>query len=51
VDELYWTALTRGPSALELAECESRLTRSGLREGLEDIAWSLLNSKEFVLRR
>lgn len=51
VDELYWTALTRAPSALELAECESRLTGSGLREGLEDIAWSLLNSKEFVLRR
>jgi hypothetical protein len=51
VDELYWTALTRAPSALELAECESRLTRSGLRQGLEDIAWSLLNSKEFVLRR
>jgi mono/diheme cytochrome c family protein len=51
VEELYWTALTREPSAVEVAECESLLAGSGLRPGLEDIAWGLLNSKEFVLRR
>ncbi len=52
VTELYWSALGRPPSDEELkaslalcAECSDRFT------ALQDIAWALLNSKEFLFRR
>jgi hypothetical protein len=52
VEELYWSLLTRAPTPDEsrimtavLASAKDR------RAALEDIAWSLLNAKEFVLRR
>lgn len=52
VESLYWTILTRAPGDYEriatadyLAKAEKR------REALEDIAWSLFNAKEFLLRR
>jgi hypothetical protein len=52
VDELYWTALSRPPTPDELAAAESLLTSAGedRLEALEDLAWALLNSKEFVFR-
>jgi hypothetical protein len=51
VDELYWAALSRAASAEERAAALSHLARSASRrQGLEDIAWALLNAKEFVLR-
>lgn len=51
VDKLYWTALTRGPSKTELTSaCEYLAAGQSRREALEDIAWALLNSKEFLLR-
>lgn len=52
VDELYWTSLTRPPSAHEL-ETSLRLLDGAKdrRLALEDLMWSLLNAKEFVLRK
>ena len=51
IENVYWAALSRPPSDEEsnaalrlLNESESRL------EGLQDIAWALLNSKEFIFR-
>ena len=52
VEELYWTALGRAPASEELARTVGWLSRaSEKRVALEDVAWSVLNCKEFVLRR
>jgi hypothetical protein len=52
IDELYWSALTRAPSITESAAAVAHVDRAeDRRKGLEDVAWSLLNAKEFVLRR
>jgi hypothetical protein len=52
VDELYWSALSRGPTSAELAETLAYLAGSDRRrEKLEDVLWGLLNSNEFLLRR
>lgn len=52
IDELYWTALTRPPTAEEhdtsLRHLQSADNR---RTALEDLLWALLNSNEFILRR
>jgi hypothetical protein len=51
IEDLYWNALTRGPSPAELTKTEGYLGHARDRRGaLEDIAWGLLNAKEFVLR-
>jgi len=50
--ELYWTALSRPPSNSEAAIAAKLLSESsGKRAALEDLAWALLNAKEFVLRK
>jgi hypothetical protein len=52
VEQLYWTALSRAPQPAELAKALHLLEPSeDRRSALEDLAWALLNSKEFVLRR
>jgi Protein of unknown function (DUF1549)/Protein of unknown function (DUF1553) len=55
VDELYSSALTRPPTEVEAAVCRGKLaaalTPEARRSAAEDIAWALLNAKEFVLRR
>ena len=57
VEELYWHALSRPPSAeeqtmaLRLFEGSSPDNLSQRRAVLEDLAWALLNSKEFVFRK
>jgi hypothetical protein len=52
IEELYWTALTRAPATTELVKAESYLEQAKDRRlALEDIAWGLLNAKEFVLRK
>ena len=52
IDELFWTTLSREPSAAERrAMSESLAAADDRRLALEDIAWSLLNSQEFMLRR
>jgi hypothetical protein len=52
VEELYWAALTRAPSSREKEAALAHVSRAkDRRQALEDITWSLLNAKEFVLRR
>jgi hypothetical protein len=51
VEDLYWTALSRSPSAEEARAAAEHLAGAGTpREGIEDLAWALLNAKEFLLR-
>ena len=50
--ELYWRALSRAPSEKERQAGLDYLKKSpDVRKDFEDIAWSLLNAKEFVLRQ
>jgi hypothetical protein len=48
---LYWNILGRAPTTEESSKFESHLkTHEQKRAALEDLAWSLLNSKEFLFR-
>jgi hypothetical protein len=50
--DLYWHTLSRPPSEMERARLVPELEKAAdARAMLEDIAWSLVNSKEFLLRR
>jgi hypothetical protein len=50
-EELYWRALSRGPTGEELAKIGSCLAERGRkREAYEDVLWSLVNAKEFLFR-
>ncbi len=52
VEELFWTALTRAPSAVEAGRFTALLGEAKDRRAtLEDLTWSLTNSKEFLFRR
>ena len=52
VNDLYWTLLTRAPTKEETAQLSGFIAKAADRRvALEDIAWSLVNAKEFVLRR
>ena len=52
VRDLYWVALTRSPSMDELDQATRYVeSATSLRTALEDVAWGLLNSHEFLLRR
>jgi len=52
IDELYLSALSRPPSERELTASLAVVEKSkDRRAGLEDILWSLVNAKEFLLRR
>lgn len=52
IAELYWSALNRGPSPDELTAIASHIKNSSSqRRGIEDVAWALLNSNEFLFRR
>ncbi|MSU35164.1 MAG: DUF1553 domain-containing protein [Pedosphaera sp.] len=49
IEELYLRALTRLPAAEELAEWEPRLAAAlNPSEAVEDLLWTLLNSREFA---
>jgi hypothetical protein len=52
VDELFWRTLGRSPSATEVTRMAELIRKAGSdpRPALEDITWSLVNAKEFVLR-
>ena len=52
VRDLFWALLARAPAPDEAKVMESLIASSQDRRAtLEDIAWSLVNAKEFVLRR
>jgi hypothetical protein len=52
IEELYWSALTRPPSKAESASLVEHVkNETDRRKALEDVAWAILNAKEFVLRR
>jgi Protein of unknown function (DUF1553) len=49
--ELYLVALSREPSPAETAAAAKHLTSAkDLRQGVEDLGWVLINSKEFLFR-
>ena len=51
VDDLFWSALGRPPTASERATFIPTVTQASERRAvLEDLLWGLLNAKEFVLR-
>jgi hypothetical protein len=53
MDELYWTALQRSPTTEEYEVGVALLDGDEATRlvGLQDLAWALLNAKEFVFRR
>ena len=52
IDELFWTALSRAPTSEEATKFADYMKKADdRRRALEDIAWSLLNAKEFLLRQ
>ena len=66
VDELYWTALSRSPTEVELSaalqmfrtekrwssiESVFQSPRTARLRVTEDLVWALLNAKEFLFRR
>ena len=51
VTALYWAALSRSPTEVELEAARTLVGSSEDRRGaLEDLTWGLVNSKEFLLR-
>ena len=51
IDRWYWTALGRPPTAAEQQACQAVLfTAEDRRAALEDIAWAVLNAKDFLFR-
>ena len=51
VDDLFWTTLSRPPTTAERQSTVAHLQRApDLRAALEDVAWALANSREFLFR-
>ena len=52
IDNLWWTAFSRFPTVAESAAMLDHVANSrDAKSALQDIAWSVLNSNEFLLRR
>ena len=53
ISELYWAALSRAPNEAEFAAANALLVDAAPNraEAVEDIAWALMNAKEFLFRR
>ena len=51
VQQLYWSALSRPPTDVELDMCLECIGKTtDRRAALQDITWALFNSKEFLFR-
>ncbi len=51
VRELYLTAVAREPSSTEMEVAVGHITANAdRRQAIEDVAWALINSKEFLFR-
>ncbi len=51
IETLFWTALTRPPTDLEIAAVSQLISETGdVRGALEDLTWALLNAKELIFR-
>lgn len=51
IDELFWDALSRPPGDAERERCTTYLAAGkDRRRAIEDVAWALINSKEFIFR-
>jgi hypothetical protein len=50
VDELFRAALCRAPNSDERRAALDRIAQTDRLTGLQDTAWALMNSKEFVFR-
>ena len=51
VSELHWTILSRPPTGEEMKLAIEHLNAAGgRRPAVEDLAWALLNAKEFIFR-
>ncbi|WP_197532375.1 DUF1549 and DUF1553 domain-containing protein [Symmachiella macrocystis] len=50
INDVFWSTLTRSPTAEEMAAILSKVSGDLTRETLEDLLWALLNSNEFLLR-
>jgi hypothetical protein len=51
VDSIFWTVLSRPPTAEESAQLTAHLgSNSEPGKATEDVVWALLNSKEFLFR-
>ncbi len=49
VENLYLATLSRPPSAQELTEAQTWIAKAPApKEGLQDLLWVLLNSREFL---
>jgi hypothetical protein len=55
LDELYWLCYARVPTAEErdvcLAYLAKRRSENKIRQGYEDLVWTLINTKEFLFNR
>ena len=52
IDELFWAALSRPPTTNEAKTLTLHVKQQpNKRRAFEDVAWSLLNSNEFLMRQ
>ena len=52
VEQLYWSTLSRAPTSQESQQCIFQLANTANRiQATQDLAWALLNSKEFMFRQ